>query len=42
MGIIIYVDVLSLHDEIRTAQLYGGRVMYDSRHVNMVYMYQLL
>ena len=37
----IYMDVLSLHDEIRTALLYGERVraMYDidSRCANMLY-----
>ena len=37
----IYMDVLSLHDEIRTALLYGerARAMYDidSRCVNMLY-----
>ena len=37
----IYMDVLSLHDEIRTALLYGerARAMYDidSRCANMLY-----
>ena len=35
----IYMDVLSLHDEIRTALLYGERAwaMYNSRCVNMIY-----
>ena len=35
----IYMDVLSLHDEIHTALLYGerARAMYDSRCVNMLY-----